>query len=65
MTIINSQEDVLRALRENPEWKDAVRALILGEELLQLPVKFDAFVVEQRRVNERVETDAPGLAYNG
>ena len=56
MTTINSQEDFLRALRENPEWKEAVRALILGEELLQLPARFNAFVDEQRQVNKRVET---------
>ena len=48
MTTINSQEDLLRALRENPEWKEAVRALILGEELLQIPTRFNAFVDEQR-----------------
>lgn len=40
MTTINSQEDLLRALRVLPEWKEAVRALILGEELLQLPDRF-------------------------
>ena len=56
MTTINSQEDFLRALRENPEWKEAVRALILGEELLQLPAKFNTFADEQRQVNKRVET---------
>ena len=44
MTTINSQEDFLRALSDNPQWKAAVRAQILGEELLQLPAKFDAFV---------------------
>ena len=44
MTTINSQEDFLRALTENPEWKAAVRAQILGEELMQLPARFDAFV---------------------
>ena len=44
MTSFNSQEDFLRALKENPEWKESVRALILGEELLQLPVQFIAFV---------------------
>lgn len=44
MTTINSQEDFLRALSENPEWRAAVRAQILGDELLQLPAKFDAFV---------------------
>ena len=61
MTTINSQEDFLRALRENPEWKDAVRALILGEELLQLPTRFNAFVDEQRQVNKRVESDISDL----
>ena len=44
MVTINSQEDFLRALSENPEWLAAVRARILGEELLQLPAKFNAFV---------------------
>lgn len=44
MTTINSQEDFLRALAENPEWRAAVRAQILGDEQLQLPVRFDAFV---------------------
>ena len=44
MTTINSQEDFLRALSENPEWRAAVRGQILGEELLQLPARFDAFV---------------------
>ena len=66
MTTISSQDDFLRALSENPEWKAAVRAQILGEELLQLPSRFDAFVeqmtafvdqmtafvAEQKRFNE-------------
>jgi len=62
MTTINSQEDFLRALAENPQWKEAVRAQILGEELLQLPARFnafvermDVFVEEQRRHNDRMD----------
>ena len=54
MTTINSQEDFLRALSENPEWRAAVRAQILGDEQLQLPAKFDAFVEEQRQFNSMV-----------
>lgn len=61
MTTINSQEDFLRALAENPEWRAAVRAQILGEDMLQLPSKFDAFVErmdnfieEQKRFNAMV-----------
>ena len=46
MTTIDNHDDFLEALRNNPAWREAVRALILGDELLQLPVRFDAFVQE-------------------
>ena len=55
MTTINSQDDFLEALRNNPQWRDAVRAQILGEDLLQLPVKFDAFVEQQTAQNEKFD----------
>ena len=55
MTTINSQEDFLRALAENPQWRDAVRAQLLGEDLLQLPARFDAFVEEQKQHNDRMD----------
>ena len=44
MTSFNDLDGFLRALEQNPQLKEAVRALILGEELLQLPVQFIAFV---------------------
>ncbi len=59
MTTINSQEDFLRALRENPEWKEAVRALILGEEMLHLPAALqelaetvNRFIARQEQFND-------------
>ena len=55
MTTINSLDDFLRALDANPSWREAVRTRILGEELLQLPVKFDAFAQEQGSRLENVE----------
>ena len=55
MTTINSLDDFLRALDANPSWREAVRRRILGEELLQLPVKFDAFAQEQGKRLENVE----------
>lgn len=62
MTTINSREDFLRALAENPQWKEAVRAQLLGEDLLQLPARFeafvermDAFIEEQRQRNARLD----------
>ena len=56
MTTINSQDDFLEALRNTPQWRDAVRSQILGEELLQLPVKFDAFVEEHRATHTNIDT---------
>ena len=61
MTTINSQEDFLRALAENPEWRAAVRAQILGDDVLQLPSKFDAFVEEQREFNARLTASVEEL----
>ena len=55
MTTINSQEDFLRALAENPQWKEAVRAQLLGEGLLQFPDKFDTFAEEQKQHNARMD----------
>ena len=37
MTTINDQDDFLEALRNNPQWRDAVRAQVLGEDLLHSP----------------------------
>jgi uncharacterized protein YoxC len=41
---MNSQDDFLDALRSNPQWRDAVRAEILGEDLMQLPRQMAQFV---------------------
>ena len=54
MTTINSLDEFLQALDDNPAWRDAVRARILGSELLQLPARFDAFMEQQTMFNERV-----------
>ena len=55
MTTINTTDDLLRALAENPEWKEAVRRAILTEELINLPARFDQFVAEQRQFNDRID----------
>ena len=67
MTTINNQEDFLRALSENPEWRAAVRAQILGDEQLQFPSEFNAFVErmdffieEQRQTNANVASIVEG-----
>ena len=40
-----------RILREQPTWADALRALLLTQELLDLPVRFDRFVETQQETN--------------
>ncbi len=55
MATINSLEDFLQALDDNPAWREAVRVRILGEELLQLPARFNAFYERQEAFNERQE----------
>ena len=55
MTTINSLDDFLQALDANPSWRETVRSRILGEELLQLPVRFSAFATHQEAWNPRQE----------
>ena len=56
MTTINTPEDFLRALRENPEWREAVRAQILGDELLNLPAALQALTETVNRFIAKQET---------
>ena len=55
MTTINTVDDFLQALDDNPAWRDAVRARLLGEDLLELPAKFNDFAERQQQTNERLE----------
>ena len=48
---INTIEDLARILREEPTWAEALRALLLSEDVLDLPARFDRFVEEQRELN--------------
>lgn len=40
MTTINTPDDLIRIVRENPEFRDAMRRELLTEELLELPKRF-------------------------
>ncbi len=62
---IETFDDILRALRERPEWLEELRRLILTGELIALPQKFENFVqMEFRPLKEKVdkiEVDTEGL----
>lgn len=48
MVTINTTDDLLRLLDENPEFREAVRSAILTQELIALPAAFGAFASEMR-----------------
>ena len=59
---INTTDDLIRLLSENTEFCQAVRRLVLTDELLQLPERFavfagrmDDFIGEQRGFNRKVD----------
>ena len=62
-TTINTSDDLLKLLAENAEFYQAVRRLILTDELIELPERFARFttevhdfIIRQERFNERIET---------
>jgi hypothetical protein len=50
---ISNFADLMQALRENPEWLEELRRMLLTQELLELPKKFENF---RHRVEERFDT---------
>ena len=61
MTTINDIADLLRIIREQPEWADALRGALLGQELLELPQRFAEFVVIVDRRFAALESDVAEL----
>jgi len=55
MATINTIHDFMRLLRENEEWRDAVRRELLTEELLDLPQRFAEYVVANDDRMDRLE----------
>ena len=51
MTTINTIEDLARILQEQPTWAEALRALLLTQDLLDMPARFDRFVEIQQETN--------------
>ena len=53
MTTINDISDLIRILRDDPAWADAVRSVLLSQELLRLPEEIAALT---RAFREHAET---------
>ena len=52
MTTINNIADLVRIIREQPEWADTIRSILLSQELLELPERFAKFV---QRVDQKFD----------
>ena len=57
MATISTIHDFIRLLRENEEWRDAVRRELLTEELLELPQRFAEYVVANDKRMGHIEQD--------
>ena len=51
-TPINTFEDILDAMERDPALRDALRRHILTDELLQMPLRLEQFITEQKDFNE-------------
>lgn len=61
MTTVNNIADILRILREQPEWAEALRSALLSQELLELPQRFAEFVANSERRFAALEGDVAEL----
>ena len=61
MPNIETTDDLLRLLDENPEFLEAVRRKILTDELMRLPAEFSAFSQETRERFERIDERLAGI----
>lgn len=55
MTTINTIEDLIRLLDENPEWVEALRARLLTRELVEMPQTLARFVETTNRRCDALE----------
>ena len=46
---VKTFDDIIRILEEEPEWRDKLRRLVLTDELLELPKRFNEFVEKDFR----------------
>ena len=56
MTTINNIADLAAILRDNPAWRESIRALLLSQELLELPEAFAQLTSQASQLTQRVDT---------
>ena len=61
MTSIPTTADLLRLLREDPDFRDEVRRLVLTQELIELPERFARFEAYVERQFAEIRSDIARL----
>ena len=61
MTTINTIEDLLRLLDENPEWLEALRSRLLTREVLEMPQTLARFIEATNQRFDALEADVQSL----
>ena len=61
MTTVNDFVDILRIIREQPEWGEALRSALLSKEVLELPQRLAEFSEAANRRFDRLEGDVAEL----
>ena len=64
LATINTIEDLLRLLDNNPEFLSAVRTKVLTDELLKLPPRFEAFENRSEENFKRIDRRLDGIGGN-
>ena len=62
MTTINTIEDLIRLLDENPQWAEALRVRLVTRELIELPARFASFAAETTARFDRLESQFSSFA---
>ena len=62
MTTINTIEDLIRLLDENPQWAEALRVRLMTRELIELPARFASFAAETTARFDRLESQFSSFA---
>ena len=64
MTTINTFEDLIRIMDENPEWVEAMRQRLLTRELLEMPQTLAQFIESTNRRFDEVDRKFQGIDRN-
>ena len=56
MTTVHDIADIVRIIREQPEWADTIRGILLSRELLELPQRFAEYMEASDRRFARLES---------